>query len=473
MMCFRISRTPTTPVMPLRVTQKRSHFYENDESEFVLYASQGLMGDDGIIWDEHSGQYVLTTGVNGINQSCISKKDNKIIPRFKGQPYQKIVDAGSDHALETPALKDELQFIQIEGEKPLPKILSGDDGICNTYRIGDDRTEIFMGTGAPDYPCVKAGPNGIADTKAQGNDSQLFLVGEKTGFDSYEVETPKVVRDSEKLYMYYTGLGWMDIPRQTPGSRGGLAKNGECKRPGLDDIWGNIDTNLDLLDATTSQERNLVMVKGGGPNLAFRDALDDNQGVILAPRIGVATSTIARINANPSDWTRDLKPVVNVGGFCGSATSGVLGNFSLGGLSVSGGSSLPPIFNYYGSFSPEVIIKHHKGDDKPTFIMWLTGAYATRTQMTWRDNSEYIGITKPQFQIGLARSDDGFNFDLATDISPVIVTGDLLSDVEKALGLGGANYSYLNPTVFAGPEDDTYGMIFKMSQLQLSLFELQ
>jgi hypothetical protein len=454
-------KDPHNPCYNLELVEERSHFYKNDESIYILYAYQGLMGDDRIVWDEGTGQFVLTTGLNGINQSCASSKDDELISRNKGQPYQYIINAGANLKMDTPALQDSLKSIEIEGEEPLLKIVSGDDGICNTFRINDDHAEIFFGTGAPDYPCVKAGPNGYADTKAQGNDSQLYLQGEKTGFDAFGIDTPEVVADGNKLYLYYTGLGWKNIPDQVPPDRDALASNGECKRPGLDNKWGNL--SFQYATTTDNVRERTFYTRGGDFNGAVYSALDDNQGVLLAPRIGVATSTIERLNANPSDWDRVLDPVVDVGRVCYGALAGGLGSISLGGASISEGLDVPPSFNYFGSFSPDVLVKYE--GDQPIFLMWLSGIYATKNDAPAGSNDEFAGIWKPEYQIGLARSIDGKHFDVANDINPLMVSGDMMLDLNIILGDNTQKFSYLNPTVFPGAEDESYGMIFKMNKI--------
>jgi len=454
---------PNNSCYELEIIEERSHFYKNDESVYVLNAYQGVIGDDRVAWDPGTLSFYVTTGTNGINQSCISSRDYQLIPRFKGQPYQPIINGGANGTLETKPLKDELIFIDIESEKPLPKIIAGDDGVCNSFKIFDDRSELFFGSGAPDYPCVLAGPNGIADTPAQGNDSQLYLPGEKTGFDSFAVDTPEVVADGNKLFLFYSGVGWMRIPHSVPPSRGAFAKNGECKRPGLDNRWGNTTYSYSTgAMGLPMQERGFVAGDDGRTNETFIHSLDDNQGVMIAPRIGVATSTIERIAANPSDWSRVSTPALDVSGICGGALAGALGNFSLGSLSVSTGVGVPPTFNYFGSFSPEVLIKHNAGNNQPIFMMWLTGIYATKNDGGWGNDDYFSGLYKPDYQIGLARSTDGLSFDLANDINPLIVTGDLLVDFTTFLG-GGEKAAYLNPTVFPGSDEETYGMIFKMA----------
>ena len=456
-------KDPHNSCYNLELTQERSHFYKNDESTYILYAYQGLMGDDRVSWDEGSGQFVLTTGLNGINQSCASSKDDEFISRNKGQAYQPIINAGADLQMETPALQDKLKSIEIEGEEPLLKIVSGDDGLCNSFRIGDDLSDIFMGTGAPDYPCVKAGPNGYADTQAQGNDSQLYLPGEKTGFDTFGVDTPEVVADDNKLYLFYTGLGWKNIPEQTPPDRGALASNGECKRPGLDNKWGNLATQYSSTTDKAQIHERTFYTSSGDFNGALYNALDDNQGVMLAPRIGVATSTIDRINANPSDWDRVLDPAVDVGKICYGALAGGLGSISLGGSSLTGGLEVAPSFNYMGSFSPDVLIKYE--GDQPIFLMWLTGIYSIKTEASYGSNDEFNGIYKPEYQVGLARSIDGKHFDTANDINPLLVSGDLSLDLNIIIGDNTQKYSYLNQTVFPGAEDETYGMVVRMTKI--------
>jgi len=454
------------PCYVLETIEEQDEFYESSEMVYVQNAYRGVMGDDRVEWNEQTKEYQVTTGTNGVNQSCFAPSDSQLIPRFQGAPYKRIINPGPDGKLDSSALKDELFFEEVENEKPIPKIKAGDDGICNSYRIGDDRAEIFFGTGAPDYACVLAGPNGFANTTAQGNDTQLYLPGEKTGFDAYQVDTPEIVKDGDKLYLYYTGLGWLKAPKSTPPSKGALGSLGECKRPGLDNRWGNMSYKWSSDTQSVDLGRKLL-TKSGTLHMGFYASLDDNQGVILAPRIGVAISTVDRITQNPSDWDRVLQPAVDVGGICQAQIAGNLMSI-VGGLlgSALGGEdiSFPPIFNFYGSFSPDVFIKYNEADDQPIFMMFLNGIQMPKSSAAMGSDifTHNTGLYKPEIQVGLARSIDGIHFDLANDINPLITSDDLMEGVDWALGgvLGGEKPSFFNPTVFEA-DNDSYSMIFK------------
>ncbi len=457
------------PCYILEVTANKDEFYESTTSDYIQYSYRGVMEDDQVSWNEDKGGYDVNTGINGVNQSCASPSDNQTIPRYQGLPYQKIIGAGGDGALDSVAMKDNLFFQPVDNERPIPKITAGEDGICNSFRIGDDRMEFFLGAGAPDYPCVLAGPNGYANTTASGNDTQLYLPGEKTGFDSYQVDTPEVAQDGDKLYLYYSGLGWMKIPKSVPPGRGAVSGLGECKRPGLDDRWGNLQYTWST-DPSQVQPRSLLTYNGSFQQ-GFYNAVDDNQGVLLAPRIGVATSTTDRIGRNPSDWDRNLEPTMDAGGLCQAMVSGdilsLLGGLVGGGqTSTSGDVPFPPIFNYQGSFSPEVLIKYNEADDTPLFLMFVNGIYMIKAsaQVTAPPAQWNAGLFNPEYQVGLARSTDGIHYQLANDINPLLVSGDLNEDLDAAFGMslfsGKARASILNPTVFE-EANDSYGMIFK------------
>jgi hypothetical protein len=207
--------------------------------------------------------------------------------------------------------------------------------------------------------------------------------------------------------------------------------------------------------------------RNGAFQQGFYSAVDDNQGVLLAPRIGVATSTLDRISRNPSDWDRNLEPTMDAGGFCQAMVSGdvfsILGGLLGGGSgSTSGDAPYPPVFNYQGSFSPEVFIKYNEADDTPIFLMFVNGIYMTK--VVAQNNERNAGLYYPEYQVGLARSTDGIHFQLANDINPLLVSGDLSEDLDAAFGMaifsGKARASILNPTVFEGANDG-YGMIFK------------
>jgi|GEM_PF-2399933 len=467
--------------------QPEGGFYDPNKTVFTLYAYQGMMGDDRIKWD--GAQYVLTTGTNGINQSCVRNNDIELIPKNKGSAYQSIISSGDNAELDSYPMQDNRTIIDAGNERPIEKITSGADGICNTYSLGDDRAEVFFGTGAPDYPCVRAGADGIANTTAAGNDSQLYLPREKTGFDAYQIATPEAVKTGNQLYLYYAGLGWMDAPKAVPPDRGSLAAGGDCKRPGLDNRWG--DTNYQFSSEIENNEaikyvEPALVTKGekyskGGLNYAVYTALDDNQGVLLAPRIGVATSTVSRVKADPTDWSRVSSPALDAGTICHPpfGTMGFIGDLlETMGFAIEG-VYMPSSFNYYGAFSPEVLIRYNEGDNKPVFLMFVSGIYDQVSQdwllvnnpgRTAHQTSLPAGLNKgileARNQIGLARSADGLNFQTANSINPLLIspTGDMMKDLNNALGQNifsnEPKFSALHPTVFLG-KGNSYGMIYK------------
>ncbi len=430
----------------------------------MLYKYQGVLGDDRIVWN--NGEYQLSTGLNGINQSCISPDDVKLIAKHKGNSYSQIILPGADGVLQSYPMKDEIIYEGEDNERPIPKITTGADGICNSFAIGDDRQEILFGTGAPDYPCVRAGADGIADTTAQGNDNQLYQPGENTGFDAFAVDTPEAVVLGDKIYLYYTGVGWKDIPRTVRPSKADLADLGECIRPGLDNKWGvPTPEKADIVGFQADQiELQEVM--------ALYSWLDNKPGVVLAPRIGVAVAEIDQLRNNPSAFQRQLEPALDIGGICAPRLRGILAEVILDILESALGVKaeevpIPPFFNYLGSFSPSVLVKYNEGDDQPIFLMWVTGIYSSAPWYV----QKWLPYPLIDYQIGLARSIDGKHFQVATQLNNLLrlsfedFTKDFfmgLEPPESARTLFGSpvRYSFLNPTVFQVP-NDSYGMIFK------------
>jgi hypothetical protein len=438
-------------------------FYETTKEEYILYQYSGVLHDDAVVWQ--GGEYAVTTGANGINQSCASEHDSRVIRRFRGKPNQTIILPGVNTTLDTLALRDEKNYLELENDEDVSRIDTGPDGVANTFVIGDDKVEIYLGTARPDMPCILAGPDGMADTLVQGNtvnDTQLYKVGEKTGFDTYVLATPEVVRDGHKLYLYYTGLGWMNEPEMRRPDGGSYNKKGECHRPGLDGFWGDnsyeysFNKPKEKTAFTGSKERSFFtndVPAEDNPDFWF--SLDNRQGVLLTSRIGVAIADVDcidqayRNSSSPEGcWTRCNSPAIDVGFQCSKASESLIPGL---------GDLLPGInrncFNYSGSYSPDVWIEYEESDDQPIFHMMLTGFDSEP------ESKDVTAQDKDNAQVGLARSLDGVHWDLAYGLNPVINTGLVgasilvLEGVQDAVGA-----SYANPTVFKAG-DESYGMI--------------
>jgi len=439
----------------LEVQKKQDSFGETVEKIFTVYRNEGVMFDDEIHWDPVQQEYYISTGANGINQTCSVSVDQQLIPHLRGSADQPIILPGPNRVLDTIALADELEVIPITDDRPLRKINSGADGISNSFALGDDRVEIYLGTGKPDWPCVLAGGDGRADTQAEGNDTQLFRPDEVTGFDAYQVGYPDVAREGDQLYLFYTGLGWAQIPPSWRPDRGSFAKLGECDRAGMDKLWGNNEVLYEAdwgtappFISTTIYERTLVD-KDGNPRYGFLHALDNNQGVLLAPRVGVATSTIQRIQADPTDWDKRIKPVIEVARFCAKSSE----------MPLDLGLDLPPANNpphYNGAFSSDTYIYHEQSDGQPIFVMLFSGMYSNTNKEGVSDDE--LGTHESfAYNVGMARSLDARQWDVAYDLGNLVVN--LQNAVDSMLSGGVPEDKYRNPTLAKG-QGDSYEMFF-------------
>jgi len=442
----------------LEVQKKQDSFGETVEKIFTLYRNEGVMFDDEVHWDPVLQEYYISTGANGINQTCSVSVDKQLIPHLRGLADQPIILPGPNRALDTIALADELEVIPITNDRPLRKINTGPDGISNSFALGDDQVQVFLGTGKPDWPCVLAGGDGIADTRAQGNDTQLFRSDEVTGFDAYQVGYPDVVREGDRLYLFYTGLGWAQIPPSWRPDRGSLAKIGECDRSGMDHLWGKKEVVYEAkwqtsppYISTTIYERTLVN-DVGAPRYGFRHALDNNQGVLLATRIGVATSTIQRIQADPTDWDKHPKPVIDLGKYCAKSTE----------MPIDLDLTLPPAQNspnYNGAFSSDTYIYHEQSDGQPIFVMLFSGLSSASTQESTDRPPGDIELVQEEFNynVGLARSLDARQWDVAYDLGNLVIN--LQNAVDSMVSGGVPEDKYRNPTLAKG-QGDSYEMFF-------------
>jgi hypothetical protein len=430
-------------------------FYETEVVEYFLYEYSGVLQDDAVIWDQNAGQYVITSGFNGINQSCVHDDDVQLIERFRGQPYVTIITPGANGVLETYAMTDEMNYFELENDEDIPRLDTGPEGVANSFAIGDDRPEIYLGTGRPDMPCVLAGGNGIAETAAQGNDSQLYQVGEKTGFDAYLLATPEIVQEEDEFYLYYAGLGWMSTPEEMRNNRTTYNKAGECDRPGLRGHWG--DNRYEYLFPFYDSKERSFFEGTGTEKLGFLQVLDNDPGVLLTTRIGVATAAHDCVweSFNNSSmqplgcWQRRNLPVVNTCRNCGEA-SDIPIDLGEGAEALLGAPTTRPCFCYAGNFSPDIIVEHEESDGQAIFNMMLSGL----TNEPPKQN-----MVEVKKQVGLARSLDGINWDTAIDLNEIVSSGEipLLStypDLDKL--------DWCNQTLLKG-DDDSYGMFVQES----------
>lgn len=421
-------------------------FDEKDKVRFVLYHDLGVRKDDRLRWSAARGWHI-TTGPNGINQSCSVVTDKIEIPMWQGLANRPIITPGVDGIFQTYPLKDE----KFKWADNIWKISTGPDGVANSYARGDDRLEIFMGTGKPDQPCVRSG-DGVADTTAQSyyrssgatplwtNDNQLYEVGQRTGFDAFAVFGPKAVQVGGKIYLYYSGLGWDELPEQYRSDGGALGDRGECARPGLDFQWGKYDIDLrqDEKPEYILTMYDIILVKEH-----FRYLLDNNEGVAIAPRIGLAVSTIKRLRQDPTDWDIRPEPVLDLGQQCAGSIS----------FPISLPIDLPgmmPDTNFYGAYSPEIEMTETL-DGERVFLMYYTGLTQGEANST---------VSSPYSTVGLARSYDGVHWEMLRDFKTVLTS----STFELESAIGGQSADYATPTIYPAGEDEfgfqMYGMFY-------------
>jgi hypothetical protein len=448
-----VSNLLDLPCYQMVSEQVQNHQSEEMETRYILYKYVGVLQDDEIRRDPVTNRIIVNTGQNGINQSCMAPGDIQRIPYHQGYPDMPIITPGTDGIMQTYPMRDR----EIWWTANVKKIVTGPDGVNNSFAIGDDRLELYFGLGKPDMPCVLAGPDGIADTTAQSwindntlpvnaNDTQLYEPGEITGFDSFHVWGADALAYNGIIYLYYSALGWDVMPEQFRGGAGALAGKGECERAGLDREWGSDRRDYDFSNGTEKlHEFDRILSE---PN--FRQILDNGQGVFLAPRIGSAVSSVTRLRIDPSDWNLQNKPALDIGQQCAGDIS-----FPIDlPLDLPG---LIPDVNYNGAFSPDSAITIADDGESPLWLLFYTGLSSGAERNNVVDNS---------YQIGLARSLDGRNFEVVRDIDPLISTSSF--DLTAIIG---SSTDYGWATIVPAGEDEygepMFGMFFNQFETDI------
>lgn len=424
---------------------------EEDRHVYRFYRYVGVYFDDKIQWDDASGRYYMSTGENGINQSCPSASDQVMIPYHQGLPDVPVIVRGGGIWDNYP-LADEL-FYWGDG---VYKIGTGDDGIANSYRMGDDRLEVFMGTGKPDYPCVISG-DGEADTMAVGNDVQLYQPGEYTGFDAFATVGPEALVRGNSIYLYYTAVGWEKLGEMFRDGAGALGSKGECDRAGLDYMWGRRGRVSDF--DGTSYDWWLKEV-------LFRELIDNSPGVMIAPRIGLATASMSCLR-NPASygltqfecWDFSNRPVVDVGNRCaGDLEFPIDLDLSIG---------LIPDINWSGLYSPEIKVTDSPDGEGDLYIMFYSGLSEGSKEVTDENQGYQL---ESRSQVGVARSLDGRNWQLIRDLNPPVIAAPFLDFLTLIESGSAIQYGY--PTVVSEGDDEfgepMYGMFF--NQFEVSFY---
>jgi hypothetical protein len=116
--------------------------------------------------------FVITTGNNGICESPKVGNDTQIVDVGKGPPNEVCVSPGGDGTLETVAVPDDSMLAF--------GVVTGNDGICNTTAAFTDVQVIPVGQGKPNFACVAAGTN-LVTTPQMGSDDMQAGTSIHTG----------------------------------------------------------------------------------------------------------------------------------------------------------------------------------------------------------------------------------------------------------------------------------------------------
>lgn len=102
------------------------------------------------------------TGANGLNDSDRAPDDNDFVRKGNGFPFTVCITAGTNGRIDTTPANDDQVFGAM--------IHTGRDGVCDTRPTPDDVPVIPQGRGAPNMPCILAGPNDRIDSTVNPDD---------------------------------------------------------------------------------------------------------------------------------------------------------------------------------------------------------------------------------------------------------------------------------------------------------------
>ena len=445
-----------------------------DGNGLVAYVSNGMniyrtTSADGVTWNaldlvlEPGGKInenapVVLSGVDGICDTAAEGDDVQNIAVGKGLANTIGIFAGKDGTLQS--------VIGGDDKKDGKVIRTGKNGIRESVISGDDWEVVAMGEGQADAACVVAGNNGRRDTSDASiglsddrppffdlnkNASTVFLpeAGEPAvteggwaGFDALAVTHPSIFRHGGNYYMFYTGWGAATEPEPKRPDSVAFKQFGPCLRPGLD---RTLTTKLASLGDYINEPAN-----------------DDNDAsVLLAPRIGLATSS------NGKDWKKLTNPVIGAGRTCTGVMD--LSIVSALGIDLEDLGMSPFMlgsmdFDYMGAMSPAV--RSDPGaDDEPVFSMVYTGFHFMREGESFDGMSPNANTGREQFGglktgIGLARSFDVKNdWTKLKDYSPVFGAGlfyeNLAERTPTVLSIGNGYVAYYVDHIVRDAADTT------------------
>jgi len=259
---------------------------------------------------------------------------------------------------------------------------------------------------------------------------------------------PDAVALGNRIYLFYSSLGWETLPEQIRDGKGSLGSLGECHRAGLDFQWGKKKVSYkEVIDKIYAYD--LILTED-----QFFYALDNDQGVLLAPRIGLVTSTINRLRLDPTDWD-EPELAFDVGKRCAGFIEIPI---DLGDIGMPG---LIPDINWDGAYSPDVKVTKAVDGESNLFLMFYTGLTA----------AEAPGDMKlSQSNIGLARSMDLKHWEFVRAVDPLLTYYDF-----DVFGIFGGTKQYTNPSVvFAGDDEygePMYGMFFNQFESRIGKTE--
>jgi len=104
----------------------------------------------------------ILSGEDGIADTSKQGDDIQVIPKGKGEPNTVAISAGKNGRIDTIPFGND----KIVGNT----ITTGNDGICNTKSTGDDIQIIKIGKGKPNTVVITAGPDGNLQTTKSGDD---------------------------------------------------------------------------------------------------------------------------------------------------------------------------------------------------------------------------------------------------------------------------------------------------------------
>jgi regulation of enolase protein 1 (concanavalin A-like superfamily) len=179
-------------------TSEEMHFVHQPASgEFEIVARLTNMAGEGADWADYDTErragLMIREDLSGNAAFASIMRQGH---RFSGVDYFEIQctvrarqGAGSTNAYDSNSTQYPLpQWLKLRRVRGVD-VLTGVDGVCDTAAQGDDTQIVPFGqSGTPNLRCVGAGPNGVLDTASTGGDDELrdmVLAFQKTDGDPY------------------------------------------------------------------------------------------------------------------------------------------------------------------------------------------------------------------------------------------------------------------------------------------------